>query len=316
MSADGDVDAVVLSPQLLKLDILTHIHLGVDGDAQGEDGVDLLVQLFPGEAVAGDTVAQHPAQLAALLVHVHLVAHEGQVVGGGEAAGTAADDGHPLARGGGAQGLRHIPGRVHGVALQPADVHGIVDHVPAAAGLAGVLAYVGAGHREGVVLADEADGVLAAAGADEGDIAGDVDAGRAQGHAGDRILQVAQASVVMDVLPVVVREATDAVQHQLGGMAADGAGGGGGDGLGGLLDKLHVPGLCPSLQHIAQQDGQLTQANPAGDALPAGLGVAEVQKVHGHVHRTQARRRRGDAPLHVVVELVYHHLRPIRGFDV
>ena len=179
-----------------------------------------------------------------------------------------------------------------------------------------MLAYVGAGHREGVVLADEADGVLAAAGVDEGDIAGDVDAGRTQGHAGDGVFQVAQAAVVVDVLPVVVREAADPVEHQLGGVAANGAGGGGGDGLGGLLDELHVPGLGPPLQHIPQQDGQLAQAHPAGDALPAGLGVAEVEKVHGHVHRTQTWRRCGDAALHVVVELVNHHLRLVRGFDV
>ena len=73
MGSDGDVDAVVLAAEFLKLDVPAHVHLGADGDAQGEDGVDLLVQLFPGEAVAGDTVAQHTAQLAALFVHIHLV---------------------------------------------------------------------------------------------------------------------------------------------------------------------------------------------------------------------------------------------------
>ena len=43
--------------------------------------VDLGVQLLPGEAVAGDAVAQHAAQLLPLLVDRDLVPHEGQVVG-------------------------------------------------------------------------------------------------------------------------------------------------------------------------------------------------------------------------------------------
>ena len=253
MGADGDIDAVVLAAQILKPDVRADVHLGVDGDAQGEDGADLPVQQLPGEAVAGDAVAQHTPQLAALLVHVHLMAHERQVVGGGESAGAAADNGHPLAGGGGAQGLGHIPRRIHRVALEGPDVHGVIDHVPAAAGLAGVLADVGAGHREGIVLADEADGVLAAAGAYERNIAGDVDAGGTQRHAGHGVLQIAQAAVVVDVLPVVVREAVNSVQHQLGRVPPDGAGGGGGDGLGGLLNNLHVPGLGPSVQHIPQQ---------------------------------------------------------------
>src|SRR5699024_6481963 len=117
-------------------------------------------------------------------------------------------------------------GGVHGVALEAPDVHGVVDHVPAAAGLAGMLADVGAGHREGVVLADEPHRVVAAAGVDEGDVAGDVHPGGAQGHTGHRVFEAAQAAVVVDVFPVVVGKAVDAVEHQTGGVLADGAGGG------------------------------------------------------------------------------------------
>ena len=179
-----------------------------------------------------------------------------------------------------------------------------------------MLADVGAGDGEGVVLADEADGVLVSPRADEGDIPGDVHPGGAEGHAGHRVLQVPQTAVVADMLPVVVGKALHAVQDQLCGVASDSAGGGPGDGPGGLLDDLHVAGLGPAVEHVGEEDGQLSQPHPAGDALPAGLGVAEVQKVQRQVHRTEARRRRGDAALHVVVELVHHHLGPVRGLDV
>ena len=96
------------------------------------------------------------------------MAHEGQVVGSGETAGAAADHRHPLTGGSGAQGLGHISGGVHSVTLEAADIHGVVDHIPAAAGLTGVLADVGAGHREGIVLTDEPHRVGAAARADQG----------------------------------------------------------------------------------------------------------------------------------------------------
>ena len=78
--------------------------------------------------------------------------------------------------------------------------------------------------------------------------------------------------------------------------------------LGNLENPVPCVALCPAGVDIP---GYI-----AGDALPAGLGVAEVQKVQRQVHRTEARRRRGDAALHVVVELVHHHLGPVRGLDV
>ena len=47
-----------------------------------------------------------------------------------------------------------------------------------------------------------------------------------------------------------------------------------------------------------------------GHALSADLRVAEVQKVHRKVYRTQSRRTDGDVPLHVAVQSVDHGLRP------
>ena len=179
VGADGEIQAVVLLLQLVKGHVHTHIHAGMYLDTQREDGGDLRVQLLPGQTVAGDAVAHHAPQLALLFVHGDPVAHKGQVVCGGETAGAAAHNGHGLAGGGGGLRLGHIPGVVHGVTLEPPDIQSVVHHVPAAAGLAGVLADVGAGRGEGIVLADEADGIAAASLADEGDIARDVHPGGA-----------------------------------------------------------------------------------------------------------------------------------------
>ena len=101
-----------------------------------------------------------------------------------------------------------------------------------------------------------------------------------------------------------------------GGVLADGAGGGLLNGAGGVLNDLHVPGLGPTVQHIGQKGGELGQPYPAGDALAAGLGVAQVEEVQRHVHRAQAGGGGGDPALHIVVELIHHHLGPVRRFDI
>ena len=286
MGADGDIQAVVVLLQLLHPDIGTHGGVGMGLNAQRQDGVDLRVQQVPGEPVAGDAVAQHAAQLCPLLVHRDLVAHQRQIVGAAQAAGAAADDGHLFAGGRRAGGLGHVPGVVHGVPLQTPDVDGVVDHVPAAPGLAGMLADIGAGGGEGVVLADQAHGVGAASLAHQRHVARHVHAGGAQRHAGHGQLQTGQTSMVLDVLLVVVPEALQTVQHKPCRVPADGAVGGVHDGAGGLLDNgdgAHVGG---AVQHRVDELAQLPQTDAAGHALAAGLGVAQLQKRQRHIHGT------------------------------
>ena len=315
MGADGDVQAVMLLPELVEGDILAYLHAGLDFNAQGQDGVDLRVQLLPGEAVAGDAVAHHAAQLGLLLVDRDLVAHEGQVVGGGETAGTAADDGNGLAGSGSLLGLGHIAGVVHSVALQPTDVQGVVHHVPAAAGLAGMLADVGAGGGEGIVLPDKPHGIGAAALVHQGDVTGDIHAGGAQSHAGHRVLQAAQAAVVENVLLIVIPETLQAHQHQIGGVNADGAVRRVHDDLGSGLDPVQDLQLGLALQHLPDHVGKLGQSDAAGHALAAGLGLAQVQEIQRHIHRAQARRAGGDPPFHVPVQLLHHSLCLTRHLD-
>ena len=236
MRADGDVETVVFLLQLFHGDVPAHGDVCVGLDAEGKDGVDLLVQQMAGEAVAGDAVAQHAAQLVAFLEHRCLVAHQRQIIGAAQAAGSAADNGHLFAGGRRALRLGHNARMVHSVALQPADVDGVVDHIPAAAGLTGVLADVGAGRGERIILSDEAHRVGAAPLAHQRHVAGHVHPGGAEGHAGDGQLQAGKTAAVVHVLFIVVAEALQAIQHQAGRVAADGAVSGVQDAAGRLLD--------------------------------------------------------------------------------
>ena len=204
------------------------------------------------------------------------MAHQPQVVGRREAAGAAAHDGHALAGVRRAGRVGHKAGVVDGELLEAADVDGVVDHAAAAAGLAGMLADVGAGRGEGVVLADELDRVGVPPLGDQGHVAGDVHAGGTQRHAGHRVFQAAQAAALGDVGDVVIPEAPEPQQHLLGRVHADGAVGGVVDDPGRGLDGVDGLQCAGSIQHLAQQRAELAQAHPAGDALAAGLGVAEV----------------------------------------
>ena len=78
-------------------------------------------------------------------------------------------------------------------------------------------------------------------------------------------------------------------------------------------DGVHVGG---AVQHLGNELGQLAQADAAGNALAAGLGVAQLQKRQRHFHRAQARRAGGDPALHIAVKTLYHGLSPAGGFDV
>ena len=179
MGTNGQVDGIELVAQAGKL-------LAVDGavelnvDTGAQDPVDLGLQALARQAVAGDAVAQHAAQVVALLIDGHLVAHHGQVVGTGKASRAAADHGDALAGVVGHAGLVIVEVAVlNGKTLKGEDVHGVVDHATAAVHLAGMLAHQAADERQRIVLADDLDGVGIAAGFDERNVPGNVDVRRA-----------------------------------------------------------------------------------------------------------------------------------------
>ena len=117
MGAEGQIDAVILLLQLVEGTVGADVHAGMYLDPQREDGGNLLIQQLTRETVAGDAVAHHAAQLALALIYRHLVAHQRQIVGGGQPAGAAAHDGHRFAGSGRAGGLGHVACLIYGVAL-------------------------------------------------------------------------------------------------------------------------------------------------------------------------------------------------------
>ena len=105
--------------------------------------------------------------------------HERQVIGRGQARRAAADDGDLLVRGFRLLGNVHRTCGEHGMLLQPANVHGSVDHAAAARMLARMLAHERACARERIVIADDAHGVGGAAFAQARDVTGNVHMARA-----------------------------------------------------------------------------------------------------------------------------------------
>ena len=63
VGADGDVQRVVFFLQFSQLDVLAHADAGMYLDAGGQDVVQIALQHVGRQAVVGDAVAQHTAQL-------------------------------------------------------------------------------------------------------------------------------------------------------------------------------------------------------------------------------------------------------------
>ena len=120
--ADGDINRVKILSQAAQGNIVlpvSDIHARMYLHACGENGLDVLIQPLPGEAVIGNAVAKHAAQLALLLEHHRMVPHQLQIISRGKTARPAARNGDPLARGGRLfrNGHRIRPGVVHRHAL-------------------------------------------------------------------------------------------------------------------------------------------------------------------------------------------------------
>ena len=147
MGANGQVDGIELVTQTGEL-LAVHGVVELYVDAGAQDPVDLGLQALARQTIAGNAVAQHAAQVVALLKDGHLVAHHGQVVGTGKAGRAAADHGDALT--GVVHHMRLVVVKVavlNGKTLEGEDIHGIVDHAAAAVHLAGMLAHQAADER-------------------------------------------------------------------------------------------------------------------------------------------------------------------------
>lgn len=74
--AERDVERIVLLAQLVECHIVADVDVDMHVDAERQHGRDLRVEHLARQAVVGDAVAQHAAELRALFIHRDLVAHQ------------------------------------------------------------------------------------------------------------------------------------------------------------------------------------------------------------------------------------------------
>ena len=188
-----------------------------------ENDINIVLQHIFRQTIARNAVTQHAAQLRTLFVNNRLVTHQLQIECTAQAARTAADDGNALACRrliGNRCDVQRVGDRVM---LDAADVDGVIHHVSAAARLTRVLTDKCAGGRERIVLADEFNGVLAATGAHQCDVARNIHVSWTKGNAWNRLRQTAGTAVVAYVFLIIVAEALHATQHHAGSFIANGA---------------------------------------------------------------------------------------------
>ena len=308
MGANGQVDGIELVAQtgkLLAVDGVVELHI----DAGAQDPVDLGLQALARQTVAGNAVAQHPAQVVALLKDGHLMAHHGQVVGAGKTGRAAANHGDALAGVVGHAGLVIVEVAVlNGKTLEGEDVHGIVDHAAAAVHLAGMLAHQAADERQRVVLADDFDGVGIAAGLDQRDVPGNVDVRRAARYARNARLAVKAAGVLADVVLKIVAKTTNGRKRHGAGLVADGAIARKIDSAGGALNQVERGLVGAALEHIGEQIAQRAQAHAAGCALAAALSGTQVDERCRKLNGTRGERTHRQAASECIVQVVHDGL--------
>ena len=173
--------------------------------------------------------------------------HQREEIGRSEAGGAAAD--HSYLFSGLRRGRRggHFAGMIHRKALDAPDIQGIVHNVTTAVGFAGVFADQRAHRGEGVVFANQPDGVGIPAVTHQRQIAGNVHMSWALGYAGNTV-KVGGAASVFQMGKIVILERGEAVQNQFCGFKSNGAVRAVGNRLGSRSDHLQIAGGSLSLQ--------------------------------------------------------------------
>ena len=252
MGTDGQVDGIELIAQASEL-LAVHGVVEFHIDAGAQDPVGLGLQALARQTIAGDAVAQHAAQVVALLKDGHLVAHHGQVVSTGKTGRAAADHGDALT--GVVHYMRFVVVEVavlNGKTLEGEDVHGVVDHAAAAVHLAGMLAHQAADERQRIVLADDLDSIGIAAGLDERNVPGNVDVRRAARDTRNAGLAIKAAGMLTDVVLKVITEATNSCERHGAGLVADGAVARKVDSAGRALNQVERGLIGAPFEHISE----------------------------------------------------------------
>ena len=304
MRADGHVHGVVIRGKLRHA-LGVHGAFGMHGDAaHGQDAANVLVQALAREAVRGDAVTDHAAQLLAPLEHVHVMAHQGGEVRAGQTGRAAAHDRHAAA--GCGQTLRHghlVGARVlAGELLDAADVERRVDERAAATLLAGMLAHQAARGGERVVLADHLHGAGVIALRHQRDVGGHVHMRRAERLARHRLAHATLALMLAHVAFNLGGEGVQAFQQGVRRLVADGAIRRVAHHLGQRAHALDLGGVGLAIHQMTQHARQLRQAIAARHAFAARLQRALLEQRQLLRQRAHARRHGVDATLLPVQE--------------
>ena len=97
LGAAGEQHGVIVALELLDGEIAADVDVAMEGDAFGLHLLDAALDDVFLHLEVGDAVAQQAAGLGVLLVDMHVVAGARELLRGGEAGGTRADDRHALA---------------------------------------------------------------------------------------------------------------------------------------------------------------------------------------------------------------------------
>ena len=199
--------------------------------------------------------------------------------------------------------------------MKQADIDRIIDHASAAACLTRMLADVAADRGEGVIFADQANRIIITTCTHERDIARNIDAGRAERHAGNRMVPAEQAASVLHVRQVVLAEALHALKHHARRLVADGAVCCVLNDTRGLFDEVDGLRRGGRVQNAFQQLGQLTEADAARNTFAAGLRMAQAQERKRHIDRAQSRRTCADTSFYVTVKPLNNGFSASRCLD-
>ncbi len=174
LRAHGQIDGVVLTAELLELQIFAQLDIVADAHAIAAEQLDLAVQNGFGQTIFRDAVTQPAPCLRGGFKDADLMSQIGKIIAAGQAGRTGADDGDLFARGIGL--LRDVvPGiaqiLVRGEALQLPDGDGILDDLAPAFLFAESRADTSDGKRQRQGFLDHLDGVVVLAVGDQRHVA-------------------------------------------------------------------------------------------------------------------------------------------------
>ena len=222
MSADTDIDRIVVRLQVPHIHVAAHAGVGMHLDAGRQNRIDFLIQHFPRQTVVRNAVPEHTAQLLPLFVNRDGMAHSRQIIGGTQASRAAADNDDLLPGRLCADRLRNLSLVIHGIPLQRPDIDRVIHQCAPAAGFTRMLADVSADRRQRVVLPDEVGGILVTSFSDQRNISRHIHVGRAQGNARNRLLLHDGTSSMLNMFNIIIPESLQSGQHHAGRFKSDG----------------------------------------------------------------------------------------------